>query len=175
MPSSIEAVIAHSNLCTMKIGDIMTVPVQTVRESWSIRMVLDYFLTQQVTGAPVVDAAGNVRGVVSMSDILRFENMSSSEKKNLIAMSCYSEHLGYTFAEEDLQRLMQYADFNCSVSQIMTPHIISIESDCFVPEAAWLMREKKVHRVFVTHQQRLAGVVSTSNILDALLAACAWP
>ena len=175
MLTNVDAVITSSGLCTLKVSDIMTSPVHVVHDSWSVKMTLDYLLRHQITGVPVTSADGEIKGVVSMSDILRFENMNGSEKKQLIAMSCYSEYLGYVFEEEDLQRLMQYADFNCAVSQIMTPHIITVNADSFVPEAARLMREKKIHRVFVTHQHRLAGVVSTSNILDALLAACAWP
>jgi CBS domain-containing protein len=175
MLTTIDKATMSTNLCTLKVSDMMTTPVQMVQENWSIKMVLDYLLKHHITGVPVTNAQGDIKGVVSMSDILRFENLSSGEKKQLIAVSCYSEYLGHAFEEDDLQRLMQYADFNCAISQIMTPHIISVSTEAFVPEVALLMREQKIHRVFVVDQQKLVGVVSTSNILDALLSACAWP
>jgi CBS domain-containing protein len=174
MPTTNPTTNSH-NLCALKVSDIMTTPVQMVHENWSIKMVLDYLIQHHITGVPVTNALGDIQGVVSMSDILRFENLSGGEKKQLIAVSCYSEYLGHAFEEEDLQRLMQYADFNCAIRQIMTPHVISVSVDAVVPDVALLMREKKIHRVFVLDSQKVVGVVSTSNILDALLSACAWP
>ena len=55
----------------------------------------------------------------------------------------------------------------------MTPHIISVETTTSVKAVASLLRERQIHRAFVLSEQKLVGVISTSNLLDALIASCA--
>ncbi len=53
--------------------DIMTREVITVGEDATVRELATLFLTKNISGAPVVDAAGRVIGVVTESDLI-FQN-----------------------------------------------------------------------------------------------------
>ena len=75
MLTTIDKATIGTNLCTLKVSDMMTTPVQMVQENWSIKMVLDYLLKHHITGVPVTNAQGDIKGVVWMSDILRFEDL----------------------------------------------------------------------------------------------------
>lgn len=152
--------------------NIMSSPVQTVKENWSVKNLLDFFVTHRITGAPVIDANGAVTGVVTMTDVLRFENLPKIEKERLIGVSCYGEYAGYVLSATDISSLAEHADINCPVAQIMTPHIISVDVDASVMEIATLLREKEIHRVFVLEKNKPVGVISTSNLLDVLISAC---
>lgn len=162
-----------ASLCHLNAKDIMSSPVLTTHDTWSVKMLLDFFSKHRITGAPVTDYQGRLKGVVTMSDVLRFENLPAVEKERLIGVSCYGEYASYELSHEDLVQLVQHADINCPVAQIMTPHIISVASNTSVPDVAKLLREREIHRVFVLEDEQLVGVVSTSNLLDALISACA--
>lgn len=159
--------------CQLCAKDIMSSPVLTARDTWSVKMLLDFFSQHRITGAPVTNYQGELKGVVTMSDVLRFENLPEIEKERLIGVSCYGEYASYELSHEDLVQLVHHADINCPVSQIMTLHIISVAIDTSVPNIAKLLRERQIHRAFVLDNQQLVGVVSTSNLLDALIAICA--
>lgn len=159
-------------LCSLAAENIMTRPVQTAYEGWSVKMLLDFFLRHSISGAPVMASDGELVGVVTMSDVMRFENLSPREKERLAGMSCYSEYFAFEFSKEDIAKMMQNADTNCTVNQIMTPSVIQVEASESVTNVAKLMREKKIHRVFVCADKKAIGVVSTSNLLDAMIATC---
>lgn len=159
-------------LCGLSAEEIMTKPVQSAYEGWSVKMLLDFFMRHGISGAPVIASDGEMVGVVTMSDVMKFENLTPKEKERLATMSCYSEYFAFEFSKEELAKMMQTADTNCTVNQIMTPSVIQVERNTSVTDVARLMREKKIHRVFVAHEKKVVGVVSTSNLLDAVIATC---
>ncbi len=55
----------------MRAVDIMTRPVLTVRAEDSVECAAALFAEHNITAAPVVDAAGNLIGIVSEGDVLR--------------------------------------------------------------------------------------------------------
>jgi predicted transcriptional regulator len=54
------------------------------------------------------------------------------------------------------------------VSSVMTPDVIAVDIDTTMAEAAALMVDKHVHRVFVTVRGDVTGVVSTWDIMAAV-------
>ena len=159
-------------LCQITAKEIMTTPVLTAHDTWSVKMLLDFFTKHHITGVPVTDYQGHLKGVVTVSDVMRFENLSAIEKERLIGVSCYGEYGDYPLSHYDLEQLVLHADINCPVEQIMTPQIISVEESMSVTDVAKLLREKKIHRVFVAKDERLIGVISTSNLLDVMIKTC---
>lgn len=158
--------------CTLKAQEIMTRPVQCAYEGWSIKMLLDFFQRHAISGAPVIASDGELVGVVTLSDVMKFENLEPREKQRLAAISCYSEYFAFEFSGEEIAKMMKNADTNCTVNQIMTPTVIQVDLTTPVVDVARLMREKKIHRVFVSSERKVVGVISTSNILDTMIDAC---
>lgn len=164
--------INSTHFCQVIAQDIMTTPVLTAYDTWSVKMLLDFFAQHHITGVPVINYQGELKGVVTMSDILRFENLPAIEKERLIGVSCYGEYSNYQLSHHDLEQLVLHADINCPVSQIMTPKIITVSQSTSILEVAKLFLEKRIHRVFVEQNQKLAGVISTSNLLTAMIKSC---
>ncbi len=52
----------------------------------------------------------------------------------------------------------------------MTPWCVSLEDDTPVPELARQMVSKKIHRVVITHDGEICGIVTSLDIVRALLA-----
>jgi CBS domain-containing protein len=57
------------------------------------------------------------------------------------------------------------------VEAIMTPAAFTVEDDTPVDEVARCMLRERVHRLIVTRSGRLAGIVSTMDMLRGLLPA----
>lgn len=56
---------------TLYAADVMVSEVLTVREDTPLKEVAALFKEKRITGVPVVNAAGELRGVLSESDIIR--------------------------------------------------------------------------------------------------------
>ncbi|UTW10915.1 CBS domain-containing protein [Marinobacterium rhizophilum] len=152
---------------TATVADAMTADVLKVPEHWSLHSLIGFFNTHRISGAPVIDNHARLTGVVSLSDILRFDSSAQhSIEENPLTQYYYSglegmtpEQLGLTGGDQHGQHL---------VSEIMTPHIIALDQQATLQEAVDLMCQNRIHRVFVTRQGELAGVVTTLDILDHL-------
>ncbi len=164
--------ISKDQWCTLTAQEIMSSPVLCAYEGWSIKMLLDFFQRHGISGAPVIASDCELVGVVTLSDVMKFENLDPKEKQRLAAISCYSEYFAFEFSGEEIAKMMKNADTNCTVNQIMTPNVIQVELGAPVVDVAKLMREKKIHRVFVSNDKKVVGVVSTSNLLDTLIKSC---
>lgn len=159
-------------LCRLQAGQVMTAPVQTVYEGWSVKRLMKFLRETRISGAPVIASDGELVGVVSISDVVRFENLDPQDKLTAARLDCYNEYVGYQLGESDLKSLLEHADENCTVNAIMTPTVISVGLTTTLPEIAGIMRERNIHRVFVQDKSRVVGVVSTSNILDVISRLC---
>lgn len=146
---------------------VMSPHVLTVYEGWSIQRLADFFMRHKISGAPVISSDHELVGVVSRSDIFHFENMDDSQKGKAL-QSCYHEVSGYDYNQADLQEWAKNAQKNCTVHQIMIRKVISVDEDAPLSVIVQLMVKRNIHRVFVTQQGKIVGVISTSDILSAL-------
>lgn len=160
---------SQMTLSQLNAKDVMSSPVLTAQETWSVKLLLNFFAEHRITGAPVTNYQGELVGVVTMTDAMRFENLPELEKERLISLSCYGEYASYQLSHHDLEQLVLHADTNCPVTQIMTPHIIAVNESTPILDVAKLLLEKRIHRVFVLESQQLVGVISTSNLLEAMI------
>ena len=165
-----SAIAADSTLQT-KARDIMTRDVLTVYEGWSIKRLSDFFVKHGISGAPVIASDHQLVGVVSLTDIVRFDSMDKEDKTGLILEQVYPEYLGQNVAQEMFSQLAANADQNCTVNAIMTREVISVDESCDLAAIARIMHEKKIRRIFVTSDGAIAGVISTGNILKCLAGA----
>ena len=57
-----------------------------------------------------------------------------------------------------------------TVASVMTPWTVSFEEETDIKELARQMLAKKIHRVIVTHEGRLSGIITTRDMIRGLLA-----
>ncbi len=146
---------------------LMSPNVLTVYEGWSIQRLADFFMNHQISGAPVIASDHELIGVVSTSDIFYFENMDDVQKRKAL-QTCYRDACGTDLNLVDLQEWSKSAQKNCTVHQIMIKEVISVDEEAPLSEIAQLMVDQDIHRVFVTSNGNLAGVITTSDILRVL-------
>jgi CBS domain-containing protein len=140
--------------------DIMRRKIVTVGSRLTLQELTKILDENCITGAPVVDASGTVLGVVSQTDLVRSRRESSAgiplyHRENDEPLTS----LGIHFEEFDQTR----------VEQIMTPGAISFDEETPVEKLAAAMLERHIHRVLITRGDRLIGIVTTMDLLRALV------
>jgi len=128
----------------VKVADLMQDDVTAVRPDGTVADVIASMADAHVSAVPVVDTHGHVLGVVSSSDVLTEEAEASDGAARSVLLEA-------TLARD-----------------IMTPQPLTIDPDADVRDAARQMLYAEVHRLFVVSGNRLAGVISTTDIVRAV-------
>lgn len=144
--------------------DIMHRQLVTLDPELTIPEVRRIFLDRQVTGAPVVDEEGRILGVVSQTDLIRYQQRARPE--GVEPAGFYQQTNGAVLLGphdgDDLPRTARVED-------IMTPAAFMTRPDAPVPAVARFMLRRHVHRLIVADQGRLLGIVTSMDLLRALL------
>jgi predicted transcriptional regulator len=143
----------------LKAEDIMSREVITVNENASVRELASLFLTHDISGAPVVDMAGKVIGVVTENDLI-FQN----KKVHLpTAVAILDAFLFLERPEKMEKELKKIA--GAKVGDICSRNLISVGPETELEELATLMAEKKIHTLPVMEGEQLMGVIGKSDII----------
>jgi predicted transcriptional regulator len=145
--------------------DLVSKKLLTVCETWSIKRLSQFFLEHNISGAPVTSIDEKLLGVVTQSDIIRFESSEPTEEQVKKLVANYSGPFGASLDEAEINRIKSKANDYCTVNTIMTPHVLSIEVNDSIENACGLLIEKEVHRLFITENEQLVGVITAMDIL----------
>lgn len=139
-----------------KVRDVMTREVVTVAPGTPLRDVARLMVERGISGAPVVDDAGSLIGVISEGDILTKERgRSGADAGGLLALWVREP------VHADRRVLAQTA------IQAMTAPPVTIDADRTLREAAALMIERAVNRLPVMSEGRLVGIVTRADLVRA--------
>ena len=150
------------------IKDIMTTDVQSVQDDWSLETLSQFFFDKQISGAPVVDGNENLAGVVSLSDLARNSTLPATTSDE--SAHDYYKNTGSVsgISQEDLSKLKIESESMITVKDIMTPMVFEMSEDTPVQKAAETMLKGHIHRVLVTRNKKLAGIVTTMDMLKII-------
>ena len=152
---------------TLTAGDIMTADILTAYEGWTIHRLAEFFINRQISAAPVIASDHELVGVVSVADVFRFNAMNEADKGHLLR-NHYRDSCGTEIPEEDLRSWVKDADKNCTVHRIMVPEVIAVDKSASLPEISAILLENHIHRVFVTEQNKVIGVITSMDVLRVL-------
>ncbi|WP_062065046.1 CBS domain-containing protein [Cellvibrio sp. OA-2007] len=147
--------------------DIMSSTLLTAYEGWTISRLADFFINRKISAAPVIASDHELVGVVSISDVFKFNNLTEGDKSNALR-NHYRDSCGQEINEEVLRSWVKDADKNCTVHQIMTHEVIAIDQRESIKSVAQLLLEQHLHRVFVTDNNKVIGVITAMDVLAAL-------
>ncbi len=150
------------------VSDIMQREVLAVESDWPLDQLARFLTDHQISGAPVVAENGNLVGVVSLTDIVRYDGAPESHASERSTHEYYlhglelqvGQHAGRAFHVEE--------ESSATVQDIMTPMIFEISENASLKEAADTMVKGHIHRLFVTRQGRIAGIVTALDMLASL-------
>jgi CBS domain-containing protein len=133
----------------MKVAEIMHAGVITVKASDSLPLVAQLFLDEGITGTAVVDEQGQPVGVISMSDLTAHALGSRADE-----IWPDPKHLEEMHFEQGV-----------SVGDVMTDLIIRVDAEDSVKDLLEIMKVGRLHRVFVTRDDELVGIVTTLDLV----------
>lgn len=148
-------------------GDIMTKDVLMAYEGWSIKRLSEFLIKNKISGAPVIASDHSLVGVVTHSDVVRFESQGVEEKSRMLKQ-VYDEFVGLEYDDTLQKQMLTKADENCTVNQVMTERVVQIDVTASFQEVAYVMLQNGIRRIFVTKNGLMSGVISGSNILRAI-------
>lgn len=145
--------------------------ITSVAADWPVERLADYLLKKEISGAPVIDD-GELVGVVSLSDIAWYQTLQEEEPSDTPFEPhwFYQRDTGAPLSEQQLLEL-QGQDFSKSgsVREIMTPTIFDVDEDTPVRDVAGLMVNNHIHRVFVTRNGKLVGIITSLDLLKLII------
>jgi CBS domain-containing protein len=141
----------------LKVTDVMTPHVVTVRVGASFKDVARVLAERKISAVPVLTDQGRLVGMVSEADLLRKEQYheESSRRRRLTSPG---ERASRAKAEGDV------------VGDLMTSPVVTIGPAATLAEAARLMIEQNVKRLPVVDEGGdLVGIVSRADLLWVFL------
>ena len=164
-----------TQIALVRAADLMQADVVTLQASMPIREAIETLEEYRISGAPVVDAAGNLVGVLSASDIVKAEHLQDDRIGRVREYHAYDPYWdddpdrwwaeGHDFARDDYGDAMIGRE---TVGDWMTPEVFHVSSDATLREICSLIDKERVHRVFVVDDRKLRGVISTIDIVSYL-------
>lgn len=130
----------------------------TLLESDHLGQALDLFCVHQLMDIPVVDEQGDVRGVVSLEDVLGLS---------------MPEHVRWV---EDLTPILQFEPFSdllrkeqeTRLADFMREQFVSVSPDVPAIQLARIFLSERVREILVLEGRKLVGVVNLSGFITKL-------
>lgn len=143
-------------------GEIMTRNVFSVTEETDIKTLAKIFVERNVNAMPVVDAAGQLVGMVSQTDLV--EQDKPLHIPTVISLFDWVIYLESpkNFAEEVRKVTAR------TVGEICERDVVTCSADTPVSTVASLMVDNKAHLVPVIDNGRMVGVVARLDIIRSM-------
>lgn len=146
----------------MKAIDVMVRDVVTVHPETSVADAIALLSKHDVSALPVVDAEGRILGIVSEADLVhRVEIGTEKHRSWWMEAVTGASALAGDFAKSHGQK----------VEEVMTAEVVSATEDTPLAEIATLLERHRIKRVPIVRDGKVVGVVSRSNLIQALASA----
>ncbi len=170
MPKTPSDSVRHSveRWALVSARDIMRSHVLTVSYSDPLSEVERVLGEHRISGAPVVDEAGHIVGVISLKDLVEryAEDPDSHPRRTRGYYHVSSEELD----DDDFDSFEVPEESEETAADLMTAEVFSVPGDANLKQIAATMAEHRVHRVLVQENGKYIGLISTMEILECLRA-----
>jgi CBS domain-containing protein len=122
------------------VNAVMQPGVLTVSAELPITSFLEFLTGEEISGAPVVDQHGVLKGIASKTDVVNFQAADPA-----------------FYNDEVLQGV--------TVEEIMTQGALTVNVNDPVSEAARKMVENNVHRIIVVDSGNIYGILTAFDLL----------
>ncbi|MEH2568680.1 MULTISPECIES: CBS domain-containing protein [unclassified Bradyrhizobium] len=143
----------------MRAHQIMTRSVYSVLPEATILEAANIMLQRHISGLPVVDAAGKLVGIVSEGDFIRRSEIGTQRKRGRwLKFLLGAGEAATEFVHEHGRK----------ISEVMTRDPLTISEDTPLEEIVKTMENNGVKRLPVMRGDKLVGIVSRANLLQAV-------
>ena len=149
-------------------SDLMNPRVLTVRQDMGLPELANFLVANDISGAPVEDGSGKLVGVVSLTDIAAVVAKDDDGEDSDRNIDFFAAEWDEGPSAEEVEELPADATA-LRVADIMTPDVYTVGDETTVSEIAEAMIANHVHRLLVTREDRVVGIISTSDLLGLLV------
>jgi len=146
----------------MRAMDVMTTDVITVSPDTTVQDLAKLLAERGISGTPVVDAGGQLVGIVSEGDLLHRAEIGTAHRHRERRRSWWLDH----FASEAAREYVK--SHGRTVNDVMTPNVVTVSEDTDLAEVAALLEARRIKRVPVLRDGRIVGIISRANLVRAL-------
>lgn len=143
----------------MRAKDVMTTEPISVGPRATVAEIAGLLLERRISGVPVADADGRVLGVISEDDLMRRPDVAGPRRR--------SWWLSLFSGGQDAEFVKTHSRF---AQDVMSVPAITVEEETSIAEIAELLEERRIKRVPVLRDGKLAGIVTRADLLRGLAA-----
>jgi CBS-domain-containing membrane protein len=146
----------------MKARDVMVSPVITMKPASSVRDAARTLLERRISALPVADDKGKLVGIISEGDLMRRTETGTEHQRSWwLRFLAGEETAAGEYAKSHARR----------VADVMTRYVITADPDAPLNEIATLFEKHAIKRVPIIKDGQLVGIVSRSNLVQAVASA----
>jgi CBS domain-containing protein len=143
----------------MKVTDVMTRDVVSIGPDASILEAVRLMLQHKISGLPVIDASGNLQGVVTEGDFLhRAETGTAPKRPRWVEFLIGPGKLATEYVHTSGRK----------VGEVMTPDVRTVTEDAPLETVVHLMERHRIKRLPVVRGDKVVGIVTRANLMRAL-------
>jgi len=161
--SEVKSLLRKEGGHMIKAKDIMTRDVITVYLDTEIIQAAKLMLDSHLSGLPVVDKEGHLKGIICQSDLM-------TQQKKIPVPSFFvllDSAISFTSQKNIEAEVKKMAAVK--VSEAMTPDPITVDPETSLEDIATLMVKHNIHTLPVLDQSRLVGIIGKEDILRTLM------
>ena len=139
--------------------DVMTKSVIVVEEDMKVYRLMEILNENKISGVPVINKDGKLVGIVTKSDVL-------------VTFLDFGIDLNLRIGLKDILELEQEKgsaevkpETEMEINDVMTPNPITASEDTPIEKLAEIMIDKKIHRIIITKDNSIVGIISTLDLL----------
>ncbi|MFH1768142.1 MAG: CBS domain-containing protein [Candidatus Omnitrophota bacterium] len=140
----------------MLVKELMTKNVITVSPEASLKDVGKILKEKKISGVPVVNDAGRVVGVITITDLLR-----------ILGRIYQWREMEKGKEEMNLSEMYEQEKEKAKVKDVMTKDVVSLSEEDTLDDVMRMMFENKVHTIPVMKDNQLIGVIGKRDLLYA--------
>jgi CBS domain-containing protein len=143
----------------MKAIDVMARDVVTISPEASVIEAARLMSENDISALPVADQNGHLVGIISEADFLQREEIGADVRRPWWVEAMVP---AATLATEFTKSHGKH------VADLMSSHVIAVTEDASLAEIATILERNRIKRVPVLRDDKLVGIVSRSNLIQAL-------
>jgi len=146
------------------VSQIMTTEVLTFSPDDNVGEAMQSMVDHEVDGAPVVDSAGAVVGILSTADLIVGETKLHFPAVIVFLNATLELPSSKKTFDDDLRKTL-----GSTVGEVMAANPITVDATDTVEAAATLMHKHDISRLPVVDNSGMVGIVSRTDILREIL------
>jgi len=147
----------------IKAKDIMTKEIITVSPETEITQAANLLLEKRINGVPVVNAAGELVGILCQSDLI-------AQQKSIPIPSLFTLLDGYISLKTSKSMDKEVEKIAATkVAEAMTADPVTVDPETEIEKVAALMIEKNYHTLPVIEAGELVGILGMEDVLRTLI------